>query len=121
MTQMQDSLKARKAENDKRNQEYKERKERIQRERDEKKQREEDRKQREIDRKEKEVENKKALEGQLLNDEISKLKKIDNSISDNAVGSSPMFDQIEQCEQLKKYCMKKMKMEEPTAEEEKAD
>ena len=37
MTQMQDNLRTRKAENDKRNLEYKERKERIQKERDEKK------------------------------------------------------------------------------------
>jgi hypothetical protein len=95
---MQDNLKARKAENDKRNQEYKERKERIQKERDEKIQREEDRRQRDITRKEKEVENKKAMEEQVLTDEVAKLKKIDNAILDNAVGSSPMFEQIEQCE-----------------------
>jgi hypothetical protein len=56
-----------------------------------------------------------------LTDEVAKLKRIDNSISDNNVGSSPMIEQIEQCEQLKKFCLKQMKMETPTAEEEKAD
>lgn len=121
MTNMQENLKVRKAEKDKRDQEYNERKERIQKERDEKKRREEERKQREIARKEKEVENKRLMEEQLKNDEIEKLKKIDNAITDGTIGASPMFEQIEQCEQLKKFCLKQMKKNEPQTEEEKAE
>ena len=61
------------------------------------------------------------MEEQLKTDEIEKLKKIDNAINDLAVGSSPMFEQIEQCEQLKKFCMKQMKKDQPPTEEEKAE
>jgi hypothetical protein len=38
------------------------------------------------------------MEEQLKTDEIEKLKKIDAAILDQAIGSSPMFEQIEQCE-----------------------
>jgi hypothetical protein len=121
MTTMQENLRVRKAEKDKRDQEYKERKERIQKEREEKKQREEERKQREIARKEKEIENKKMMEENLKSDEIEKLKKIEAAINDSTIGSSPMFEQIEQCEHLKKFCLKQMKKDEPKTEEEKAE
>jgi hypothetical protein len=61
------------------------------------------------------------MEEQLKNDEIDKLKKIDDAISDNSVVTSPMFEQIEQCEQLKKFCLKQMKKDQPQTEEEKAE
>lgn len=48
------------------------------------------------------------MEEQLKNDEIEKLKKIDEAILDKAIGTNPMFDQIEQCEHLKKFCQKQM-------------
>lgn len=61
------------------------------------------------------------MEENLVTDEIAKLKKIENAITDSNVGSSPMFDQIEQCEQLKKFCLKQMQKGKPLTEEEKAD
>mmetsp|Transcript_25153 Transcript_25153/g.38967 ORF Transcript_25153/g.38967 Transcript_25153/m.38967 type:complete len:236 (-) Transcript_25153:213-920(-) len=55
--------------------------------------------------------------------EIDELAEIQASISDTAIGSNPLFDHIEQCEQLKSFCQKqlqksKLSPEEKAAEEE---
>jgi len=111
---MQSKLKVRQDEKEKRDKEYQERRERIAKEREEKKQREEDRKQRDVDRKAKEAENKIMMEENLKSDEIEKLKRYDADIADDALKSSPLFEQIEQCEYLTNFCKKQMNKEEPS-------
>jgi hypothetical protein len=36
------------------------------------------------------------------------LEKLNEALNDHSVGSNPLFDQIEQCEFLKRYCQKKI-------------
>lgn len=55
------------------------------------------------------------MEESLRETEIDMVKKLDEALLDNSVGTNPLFDHIEQCESLKKYCQKQMKQE---AEEE---
>ena len=50
------------------------------------------------------------MEEQLKASEIEQLDRIEQAIKDNALGTNPMFEQIEQCEQLKKFCQKKLSM-----------
>lgn len=108
MTGMQNQIKDREAEKERRNREYEERKERIQKEREEKAQREEDRKQRIQEKKEREIENKRIMQEQARDNEVEELKKLQEQIDDGAAGSNPMFDQIQQCESLLKYCSKQL-------------
>lgn len=122
MNEMQEKLRKRKEEKDRRDREYKERQERLQKERDERARKEEDRKQREVDRRQKELENKKRMEEQLQQDEIDQLNKIIASIEDQSVGANPFFEQIEQCEQLTKFCQKqKAKLTGEPAQQEEPD
>jgi hypothetical protein len=44
------------------------------------------------------------MEEQLKKTETENLAKIQAAIDDQSVGSNPLFEHIELCEQLKKYC-----------------
>jgi len=96
-------------------QEKKEKKERIQKEIEERKQRELERKQREEERKQREIERAKEREANLRNEEFDNYTKLVDALNDNAVGTNPLFDFIEQCEYLKRYCQKQSNQ--PNAEE----
>ena len=108
MTDMQGKIKAKNEEREKREQERKERQERIQKEREEKKKMEEERRQREVDRKAKAIENKKQMEEQLVQTEIDGLARLQKAIDDEAVHTNPLYDEIEACENLKKFIQKKI-------------
>jgi len=45
--------------------------------------------------------------------EIEHVEKLNEALKDNAVGTNPMFEHIELCENLKRYCQKQLKPEEP--------
>ena len=92
----------------KRKAERDERANRIKLEKEERKQKELDRKQREEDRREKEIENKKKMEESLKDSEIEMVNKLDEAMNDNSVGTNPLFEHIEYCESLKKYCQKQI-------------
>ena len=106
MTDMQEKLRKRQTEKERREREQKARQERLQKEREERARREEERRQREEERRRKERENKDRMEEQLQQDEIDQLNKIIEAIADTSVGSNPFAEQIEQCDQLTKYCEK---------------
>lgn len=44
------------------------------------------------------------MEEELKGKEISHLDRLNEVLNDNSVGTNPLFDQIEQCEFLKRYC-----------------
>lgn len=98
MTQMQSQLKERQQKIEK-----------FKQEQEEIKKKEEERKQREQERKQKELENKRQMEEQLKQTEVEALNRIQEQIDDHSVGSNPLFEHIELCEQLKKYCLKQLK------------
>jgi hypothetical protein len=116
MTEMKGKLQEKQNEYEKRQKERQDRIDAANKEKEERKKRDEERKQREADRKLKEVENKKLMEEQLRDSEIEQLAKLQEVLDDQSLGSNPLFNQIETCEQLKKYCQKRMKTH---AEEEK--
>lgn len=49
------------------------------------------------------------MEEQLKESEIKQLAVLQAALDDQSVGSNPMFEHVEICELLKKYCQKKMK------------
>lgn len=49
------------------------------------------------------------MEEQLRDREIAELKTLEDALSDNSPGSNPLFEFIEQCEFLRKYCQKQIK------------
>jgi len=108
MTDMQGKLKVREAEKQKREREYQERKERIKKEKEEKQRLYEEKKKREEDKKLREIENKKIMEEQLKDTEIKQLEAMNADIAGNNLGKNPMYEQIVECEQLKKYCLTKI-------------
>jgi len=109
MNEIRDKLQVRHDENKKRNLERKERADRIKKEREERKQKEEERKQNEEERKQKAVERKARIELEARGNEIEHLAKLDETLADDSVGSNPLFDQIETCEFLQRYCQKQIK------------
>lgn len=121
MTEVQSKIKAREAEKEKREQERKERLERIQKEREEKKKQEEERKQREIERKQKAAENKRLLEEQLVQTEVDGLAKLQAAIDDDSVINNPLYEEIEQCDNLIKFIQKKMNSASEATEETKEE
>lgn len=87
-----------------REQERKEYQERIKKERDERKQREVERKEREEARRLREIERKIEAEANARQGEIEHLNRLNEAFDDHSVGTNPLFDPIEQCEFLKRYC-----------------
>jgi len=87
-------------------QEKKEKKERYLKEIEERKQKELERKQREEERKQKEIDRAREREANLRNEEFDTYSKLVDALNDNSVGTNPLFDFIEQCEFLKRYCQK---------------
>ena len=108
MTEMQGKLKVREEEKAKRDREYQERKERIKKEKEDRIRVIEEKKKREEDKKLREIENKKIMEEQLKDTEIKQLEAINAEIEGNNLGKNPMYEQIVECEQLKKYCLSKI-------------
>lgn len=51
---------------------------------------------------------KRQMEEQLKNNEIEELASIQQSIDDPNIGSNPLSDQIDLCDQLKLYCQRQM-------------
>ena len=49
------------------------------------------------------------MEEQLRDREIAELKTLEDALLDNSPGSNPLFEFIEQCEYLRKYCQKQIK------------
>lgn len=108
MTQMQTQIKTREAEREERQRLAQERKEKIAKEREEKKQRELERKQRIEEKKQREAENKRIQEEQKRQDQIDSLAKLQNEIESNNVRTNPMYNEIQQCDELLKFCKKSM-------------
>lgn len=65
-----------------------------------------ERKEREEARKQKELEEKRELDEQTKEREIQELQALQEALDDNSIGSNPLFEHIEQCEFLRKYCQK---------------
>lgn len=87
-------------------QEKKEWAEKIAKEKEERKQKELERKQKEEERRLREIARKEEREANLRNEELNEFKKLNDALIDESVGSNPLFDHIEQCEFLKRYCQK---------------
>lgn len=117
MNEVQERLKVRDAERQQRENERKERIERIKKEKEERKQRELDRKQREEERKEREIARRQKELEEMRQTEIDHLAKLNEALEDHSVGTNPLFDQIEQCEFLKRYCQKKVNSPEENQEQ----
>jgi len=94
---------------EKRKAEREERALKIKLEREERKRQEEERKERIEAKKQKEIENKKKMEESLRETEIENVDRLTEALNDETVGTNPMFEHIEQCESLKKYCQKQIK------------
>jgi len=109
VNEVQGNLRKRKEEEERRQREHQERQERIQREREERRKQEEERKEREALKREREAELARQAQEQLRQAEIDQLALLQRAIDEKAVGASPLFDQIEQCESLKAYCLKQIK------------
>jgi hypothetical protein len=43
-------------------------------------------------------------EANLRNEEVEQMKKLTEALNDHSVGTNPMFEHIELCEYLKRYC-----------------
>lgn len=54
------------------------------------------------------------MEEQLKDSEIQQLAKLQAALDDHSVGTNPLYEHVEVCEHLKKYCQKRIK----TAQEE---
>ena len=108
MNEMQGKLKVREEERQRREREYQERKERIRKEKEERERIKEEKKKREEEKRLREIENKRIMEEQLKDTEIKQLEAINADIAGNNLGRNPMYEQIVECEQLKKYCLTKL-------------
>lgn len=109
MNEIKEKLQVREDEKLKRKLERKERADRIKAERAERVQKELERKQKEEERREREIERKKKIEEDARENEIAHLEKLNEALEDHSMGSNPLFDNIETCEFLKRYCQKQIK------------
>jgi chromosome segregation ATPase len=116
MNEVQQKLRERDEEKKRREQERLERIERIKKEKEERLQRELEKKQREEERRQREIERKKREEEEARSNEINHLSKLNDALNDNTVGNNPLFDHIETCEFLKRYCQKQIKNAQGTEE-----
>lgn len=109
MTEIKERLTEKENERLRRKEEQKEQQDRYKKEKEDFKRKELEQKQRELDRQQAQHERKQKEEESFRQSEIDHLAKLNEALNDNSLGSNPLFEQIEQCEFLERYCQKKMK------------
>jgi len=114
MKEMQAKLQEKKDAKDRYAQERKERDEKRKREIEERKQQELERKQREEERRLKEQQRKAEREANLRQTEVDQCQKHVEALNDHSVGTNPMFESIELCEFLLRYCQKQLNVPQTT-------